>query len=142
MLRGEGSLIVNNIVRLQTERGGAPRREIVAEYSTDFLYEPLYVRNGRALVSTSRIGKFSAGQRVRDSSAEIASVSRGIDLDTGMFVVLFSERISGNVFVERKYSGFFLPLDTKLPPHARVVARDNSRMVVTGLEPGERLTIK
>ena len=140
-LRKESAMTVNNIARLHKEIG-VPKRYVIAEYSTDFLFEPLHVRNGRALVSTSRIGKFRTGQKVRDMAATITSVSNGIDLDTGMFVVLFSQRISGNVFIEQQYSGFFLPLDTVLPPRAKVIARDLTRMVATGLEPGERLQIK
>ena len=140
-IRKEGSYTVNNVVRIQAEKG-APRNYVEAVRTTDFLSEPLYVQNGRALVSTGRVGKFRIGQKVRDGTAKIVSVSNDIDLDTGMFVIRFSERVSGDVFVERKYTGFFLPLDAEIPAHAKIIAKDNERMVVIGLREGEKIAVK
>jgi hypothetical protein len=140
-IRKEGSYAVNNVVRIQAEKG-VPRNYVEAARTTDFLSEPLYVRNGRALVSTGRVGKFRVGQKVRGKTARIISVSNGIDLDTGMFVIRFSERISGSVFVEQKYTGFFLPLDAEIPEHAKIVAKDNERVVATGLREGEKVAVK
>ncbi|MDR3208373.1 MAG: virulence-associated V antigen [Rickettsiales bacterium] len=140
-LREEGVRHVNNIVRIHKEKG-SPHEYVVAEKTTDFLEEPLFVQNGRALVSADRVHMFSTGQKIKDKDANITFVSRDIDLDTGMFIVRVSGNITGNVMALREYTGFFLPVDAVLPAGAKVVAKDNQRMVVAGLKDGERIVIK
>jgi len=140
-IRREGIRTVHNISRIHAARG-APKEYVVAHETTDTLSEPLYVQNGRALVSIGRIRKFSVGMRADGTSARIESISKNIDLDSGMFVLQFSERITGNFMVGREYTGFFLPLDARVPPNARVIAKDGMRMVVSGLEDGDKVQVK
>jgi hypothetical protein len=140
-LREEGIRNVNNIVRIHKEKG-RPREYAVAKETTDFLEEPLFVQNGRALVSAGRIRMFSVGQKIKDSDSRITYVSQDVDLDTGMFIVGVSGNITGSVMVLRKYTGFFLPIDAVLPNGAKLIAADNERMVASGLSDGDVVTIK
>jgi hypothetical protein len=140
-IRKEGDAVVHNITRIHRD-SGAPREYVIAKKTTDVLSEPLFVQNGRALVSAGRIRKFAVGDKIRGKDAQITYISQGIDLDTGMFVVRVSGNISGNVFVQKKHTGFFLPADARLPDGARVIARDNERMVVVGLKDGDRVIVR
>jgi hypothetical protein len=140
-LREEGVRHINNIVRIHKEKG-VPHEYAVAKKTTDFLEEPLFVQNGRALVSADKIHMFSAGQAVKGKNARITGVARSIDLDTGMFIVRISGNITGKVMVMRQYTGFFLPVDAVLPAGARIVAKDAERMVAVGLAEGEKVMIK
>ncbi|MDR1072004.1 MAG: virulence-associated V antigen [Rickettsiales bacterium] len=140
-LREEGVRHINNIVRIHKEKG-APHEYAIAERTTDFLEEPLFVQNGRALVSADKIHMFSAGQAVKDKNAKITHVAKSIDLDTGMFIVRVSGNITGKVMIMRRHVGFFLPVDAVLPAGARVVAKDAERMVADGLSEGEKVMIK
>ena len=140
-IRREGLQTVNNIARIHAERG-VPRDYITVNRTTDFLEEPLFIQNGRALVSTGRINRFAVGQEIKGANATITSISRNIDLDTGMFVVRVSRNITGNFIVLRRFTGFFLPHEADLPKGARVVARDMSRMVVTGLQNGDKVVVR
>jgi hypothetical protein len=140
-LRREGASTVSNIARIHAARG-VPREYAVAKRTTDFLYEPLHVQNGRALVSIGRVNKFRVGQKVRDKNATITFVARDIDLDTGMFVVRLSEKITGHVFIEHRHTGFFLPLDAEVPKHGKIIAKDTERMVVENLREGENIVVR
>ena len=137
----EGVMVVHNIVRIHAQKG-VPKEYAVAKKTTDFLEEPLYVKNGRALVSTSRVRKFRAGQKIKDKNSAITFVSDDIDLDTGMFVVKVSGNVTGHVRVLSEYTGFFLPIASELPPNARLIAQDAERMVVSGLKDGERIIVR
>jgi len=140
-LGADQDLRINNIVRLHAETG-VPRNTITVHRTTDFLLEPIHVTNGRALVSASRIRRFEVGQGVRGHNARITSVSRRVDIDTGMFIVRFSANINGTVMVMRQYTGFFLPLEAELPEGVRVIARDARRQVVTGLREGQEIVVR
>jgi hypothetical protein len=140
-IRQEGSERINNIVRIH-EKNGAPKDHIIVTKTTDVLLEPLYVEKGRALVSKSRINKFSVGQKVKGTSSKIVSVSNNINLDSGMFVIIISPAISGNVMIEKEYTGFFVPLDSDLPNGVKVIAKDANRMVVIGLNDGDKVVVK
>jgi len=140
-IRREGLQTVNNIARIQAVRG-VPKEYVVAVKTTDFLEEPLFIQNGRALVSIGKIRKFEAGQEIKGADAKIISISGNIDLDTGMFVVRVSKNITGNFMVLRRFTGFFLPLEAELPPGARIIAQDSARMVVVGLSDGDKVVVK
>ena len=140
-LRREGITAVNNIVRIQ-EKNGIPHDYITVERKTDVLTEPLYVKNGRAFVSKGRVRKFSVGQKIQGTSAKIVSVSKTLNLDTGMFVITVSPAISGNVMVEKEYTGFFVPLDAEIPDNVKVIAKDSERMVVSGLTDGDKVVVR
>ncbi len=87
---------------------GAPVLAINIEYKTGVLYEPLAIKNNRAYVTGDRAAKLRAGQRV--GNGQIVSVSRGIDLDTGMFVVRTRDVPDGLHYAEFSANGFFVPL--------------------------------
>ena len=74
-IREEGVMVVHNIVRIHAQKG-VPKEYAVAKKTTDFLEEPLYVKNGRALVSTSRVRKFRAGQKIKDKNSAITRIGR------------------------------------------------------------------
>jgi len=69
---------------------------------------PLVVKNNRAYVSPSRLGKFKGGQKI--GSGKIASVSSQIDYDTGMYVIKTSGVSDGVNYAEVKMNGFFIPV--------------------------------
>jgi len=140
-IRQESNHVVNNIVRIHREMG-APEEYVIAEKTNDFLREPIFIENGRALVSRGRVRLFAAGQRISGTDARITSVSSNLDLHTGMFVVRVSKRLNGQFFAERRFDGFFLPLEAILPDHARVISRDVERQVVAGLREGERVVLR
>ena len=140
-IRREGELVVSNVVRIQAERG-RPQDLLVAKKTTDFLEEPLFVQNGRALVSAARVHDFAPGQRIKGTNAKISFVSQSIDLDSGMFIIKIAGKASGQVWVLKEYTGYFLPIDAVIPPHAKVIANDNNRVVVSGLQDGEKIEIK
>ena len=142
MLNIKGDLQVYNVVRLHIERGGPPVNTVVAKTTTDFLLEPVHVDNGRSLVSANRIGRFEVGQGVLGQSARVTSVSRNIDIHSGMFIVRFSEPINGTVMVMRRFNGVFLPLEAELPEGARVIAQDGRRQVVRGIEEGTEIVVR
>lgn len=137
----ESARTVNNISRIQTERG-IPKDYVVLKKTTDYLREPLYIQNGRALVSANRVHRFKVGQKIEGTNAIIKSITSRIDLDTGMFIVSISKKISGRFMVLGKYTGFFVTLDAELPSHARVIARDGERMVITNLKAGDKVSVR
>jgi hypothetical protein len=140
-IRREGVLVVHNAARIHAE-SGVPHEYVVAKKTTDVLLEPLFVQNGRALVSAGRAHKFAVGDMIHGKDAKITYISPNVDLDTGMFIVRVSGNVSGNVFVRKKYTGFFLPADAVLPDGARMVARDGERMVAAGLRDGDKVIVK
>jgi hypothetical protein len=140
-IRAESDRRVHNMVRIHAEYG-APHDYVIAKTTTDVLLEPLFVQNGRALVSSLRVGRFVVGDKINGKKARITTVSKNIDLDTGMFVVRVSGNISGEVYVEKRHTGFFLPIDAVLPPNARVIARDSDRVVVLGLSEGDKIVVR
>lgn len=80
--------------------------EIVA--TDGVLYEPISVKNNRAYVTGDRASKLRAGQKVGDG--KIVSVSRGLDLETGMILVRTSGVSDGLHYAEFSANGYFVPL--------------------------------
>lgn len=80
--------------------------EIVA--TDGVLYEPISVKNNRAYVTGERASKLRAGQKVGDG--KIVSVSRGLDLETGMILVRTSGVSDGLHYAEFSANGYFVPL--------------------------------
>jgi hypothetical protein len=140
-IRSEAAREGHTIARIQ-QKTGAPMEYVVAKKTSGFLEEPIYIENGRALVSAQRVRKFSAGQVIKGTGVSIVSISKNIDLDTGMFVVRASKNITGNFMVLRPHTGFFLPLEAVLPPNAKAIARDNERMVADGIEEGVKVQVR
>lgn len=87
---------------------GMPVYTVKMEQKSGVLYEPLAIKNNRAYVTGDRAEKLRAGQRV--GNGEIVSVSRNIDLDTGMFVVRTRGVKDGLHYAEYRANGFFVPL--------------------------------
>ena len=99
---------------------GTPVETIVAKTENGVLKEPLFVKNGKAFVSASRVNKFKIGQKL--GRGYVTSVSRIIDLDTGLYAVKTSSP-DGQVFVEMEYTGIFVPAGII---NSRVVANDDT----------------
>lgn len=103
----ENARYVFNASRVAADQG-APIETLVVTNETGVLYEPLAVKNNRAYVSGTRADKFRAGQKV--GNGKIVSVSKNIDLDTGMIVVRTSGVDDGLHFAEFSANGYFVPL--------------------------------
>lgn len=103
----ENARYVFNASRVAADQG-APIETLVVTNETGVLYEPLAVKNNRAYVSGARADKFRAGQKV--GNGKIVSVSKNIDLDTGMIVVRTSGVDDGLHFAEFSANGYFVPL--------------------------------
>lgn len=132
---------VNNIVRIQGEKG-IPKYTVVANKTTDFLLEPIYIENGRSLVSIGRINKFRIGDIIHEQNAYITFISQTIDLDSGMFIIKVSKNITGSFLVEKKYTGYFLPVESVLPDSAKIIAKDSNRLVAIGLNDGDKIEVR
>lgn len=98
---------VYNISRVSADQG-IPVETLVITTKTGTLYEPLSVKNNRAYVSVARANGLKAGQRV--ANGIIKSVSRGIDLNTGMHIVRTENVDDGIQFAEFVADGHFVPL--------------------------------
>lgn len=98
---------VFNIIRNNVETG-IPVEVLSVSETDGVLYEPLTIKNNRAYVSGARINTFKPGQKIGD--CKIVSVSRNIDLDTGMHVVRTSNCKDGLQYVEIVQHGFFVPV--------------------------------
>jgi hypothetical protein len=140
-LRRDANLEIHNIARIHGENG-VPINFVIAERREDYLEFPIYIESGRALVSAARVKRFEVGMTVKNENARITSVSNRIDLDSGMFVVRFSKNITGNFFIQKRHTGFFLPLDSVLPDGAKIIAGDWRQMVVTGIKAGDKIRVR
>lgn len=128
---------------------GTPVHTMRAEYKTGTLYEPLSVQNNRAYVTGARAKNLRAGGRV--GSGEIVSVSRNLDLETGMFIVRTRGVADGLHSAEFSADGFFVPLyavrdntvlvavDGVATPRAVTIARQDSETayITSGLRSGD-----
>lgn len=103
----EGNTDVFNIVRNDL-KNGTPIETMRALKSDGVLYEPVTIQNNRAYVSGTRVGLFKAGQKIGD--CKIISVSRNIDLDTGMHVIKTSNCGDGLKYVEIQKHGIYIPV--------------------------------
>lgn len=144
----ENARYVFNASRMAADVG-TPVQVLEMDRKTGVLYEPLAVKNNRAYVTGARAEKLRAGQRVGDG--RIVSVSNGLDLDTGMFVVKTRDVPDGLHYAEFSADGFFVPLyaihddivfvvrDGVATPRVVTVARTDSdtAYVTSGLETGD-----
>jgi hypothetical protein len=103
----ENNIDVFNIVRNDAEHG-IPVNVLKMEQIDGVLYEPLTVKNNRAYVSGNRAGLFYPGQKLDD--CKIVSVSKNIDLDTGMHVIKTLSCSNGLHYAENKKNGFYVPV--------------------------------
>ena len=98
---------VFNAARMAADQG-TPVAVIQVARSTGTLREPIAIRHNRAMVSGARAHLLRAGMRVGDG--QIVSVSSGIDLDTGMYVVHTRGVADGLQMAEFVGTGYFIPL--------------------------------
>jgi len=103
----ENNFDVFNIIRNHNENG-VPVDVLNMKKTDGVLLEPLTVKNNRAYVSGARVSNFRGGQKVDD--CEIVSVSKNIDLDTGMHIVKTKKCVDGLHYVENKKIGFYVPV--------------------------------
>ena len=87
---------------------GIPVETMTVQVAQGTLYEPLDIKNNRAYVSGERAGKLRAGQKIENG--KITYVSKGLDLNTGMFLVRTSGVSNGLHFAEFTTDGIFVPL--------------------------------
>lgn len=98
---------VFNIIRNDLQNG-TPVETLKMEQTDGVLYEPLTVKNNRAYVSGVRVDMFRVGQSL--GTCKIISVSKNIDLDTGMHVIKTSNCENGLLYAENRKNGFYIPV--------------------------------
>ncbi len=103
----ENARAVFNPARYATDVG-APVYAMDVSRESGVLREPIEIKNNRALVSSVRVDKLQPGQRVDDG--KIVSVSRDIDLNTGMHIVRTRGVSDGLHYAEYQTDGYFIPL--------------------------------
>ena len=103
----ENNFEVFNIIR-NNNQNGVPVYVLEMQKTDGVLYEPLTIKNNRAFISGARLNYFKSGQKIAD--CKVVSVSRNIDLDTGMHVVKTSGCKDGLQYAENKKNGFYIPV--------------------------------
>ena len=130
MIASENKMDVFNAAR-DAAQNGVPVHTIEMSRMDGTLREPITVQNNRAYVSASRVDKLRAGQTV--GNGEIVSVSRNIDLNTGMHIVRTRNVPDGLQYAEYRANGYFVPL---------YAIHDNSVMIVeNGVATSREITI-
>ena len=147
----EKTRIVFNISRNNIEYG-VPVNVLSVKEEINYLKEPLFIKNNKAFVSFKRIHKFKSGQKI--GNGEIVSVSRSINLDTGMCSVRTRNLEDGINYVELERKGFFIPIyaiyndkvfvfkDGKaVETLIEVIERDSSNALIKGLNDGDLIIL-
>jgi hypothetical protein len=116
----EKARYVFNAARIAADQG-APVEVLTVVRKKAALKEPLAVHDNRAYVSGARVGKFAAGQKVGDGV--IVSVSRNVDLDSGMHVIRTRGVKDGLNYAESESVGYFVPIQA-VHDNAVMVAAD------------------
>ncbi len=106
MVAAENRLFVFNPARAAADSGQIVE-VIEVKNTSGVLTEPVTVKANRAMVSSGRVGVLKPGQKIGDGV--IVSVSRGIDLDTGMHTVRTRGVSDGMNYAEYEMHGFFVP---------------------------------
>lgn len=102
----ENNTDVFNIVRNDL-KNGTPVDAVEMNKIDGVLYEPITIKNNRGYVSGVRVILFKSGQDLGD--CKIASVSRDIDLDSGMYVIKTAKCSDGLKYAHIKKNGFYVP---------------------------------
>lgn len=102
----EGNTNVFNIAR-DNLKNGVPVETLRVTQQDGILHEPITIKNNRAYVSSARVGLFESGQNLGD--CKIVSVSRNIDLDSGMHVIKTDNCDDGLKYAANQKHGFFIP---------------------------------
>jgi len=103
----ENNYEVFNIIRHNAENG-VPVRILEMQKTDGVLLEPLTIKNNRAYISGARLQYFKAGQKI--GQCKVVSVSRSIDLDTGMHVIKTTNCKDGLQYAENVKNGFYVPV--------------------------------
>ena len=103
----EKNFDVFNIVRNNLENG-TPVKILRMEEINGVLYEPLTIKNNTAYISGARVNVFRAGQK--SGKCKIVSVSKNIDLDTGMHVIKTQNCQNGLQYIEKEKIGLYIPM--------------------------------
>ena len=98
---------VFNLTR-DANKNGVPVSVVRMRQKDGVIYEPLFISNNRGYVSSMRVSRFKSGQHIK-GGGEIVSVSRSLDLDSGMHVVRTRGASNGAHTVEIKEKGFYVP---------------------------------
>jgi len=114
----ENNFDVFNIIRNNMDNG-IPVDVIKMQKTDGFLVEPLTIKNNRGFVSGARINNFKSGQKI--GNCKIVSVSKNIDLDTGMHIVKTSGCSNGLQYAENKKNGFYVPVSAIRGNHVYVM---------------------
>jgi hypothetical protein len=121
----ENSRDVFNIVRNNIENG-TPVETLKMSETDGVLYEPLNIKHNRAYVSGARVNKFKSSQKIGD--CKIVSVSKNIDLYTGMHIIKTSLCKDGLQYVEYNKRGFYVPVSAVYGNSVYVVNGDKAQM--------------
>lgn len=108
VINTENNRVVFNSER-DAEKNGLSVSTLTVHKRIDFLYEPLVVKNNIAYVSADRVSKFTIGQNV--DNGIIVSISRNIDLDSGMHIIKTSGQTNGLHYAKIQRNGIFVPID-------------------------------
>ena len=103
----ENNFDVFNITRNNLDNG-TPVETKLMEKTNGILYEPLTIKNNTAFVSGARVNIFKSGQK--SGNCKIVSVSKNIDLDTGMHIIRTSNCEDGPQYIEKEKIGFYIPV--------------------------------
>jgi len=164
MVAIEQRMEVFNPIR-NTNEHGAVVETIIVKKQDGLVKLPLAVKNNRAYVSPSRLGKFKSGQKI--GNGKITSVSSQIDYDTGMYVIKTSGVADGVNYAEVKMNGFFVPVyaihqdvvfivnqDKTVARKIKVFAqdadvacvlgdlRDGDKVILSNVDDGQKIDIK
>ena len=132
---------VFNILRNNIENG-TPVETLEITESDGVLYEPLNVKNNRAYVSGARVNVFHVGQKL--GNCKIVSVSKKIDLYSGMHIIKTSGCQDGLQYVERTYHGVYVPVSAVYGNNVYVADGDKarSRDIVIGAQDSQNVLVK
>ena len=99
--------VVFNMTR-DAIKNGVPVIVIEMKKTDGVIYEPLFINDNRGYVSGMRVGRFAVGQKI-SNGGELVSVSRSLDLDSGMHIVRTRGASNGAHMVEIRENGFYVP---------------------------------
>ena len=121
----ENNFKVFNIAR-HNAVNGTPVDVLKMRKTHGVLYEPITIKNNRAFVSGKRVNLFHTGQKI--GNCKIVSVSKNIDLDTGMHVIKTANCADGLQYVENVKKGFYIPVSAIHGNVVYVVTQGVARM--------------
>lgn len=144
----EQNMSVFNMTR-DAMKNGVPVSAIEMQKTNGVIYEPLFINANRGYVSGMRVAKFASGQKI-SGGGEIVSVSKSIDLDSGMYIVRTRGATDGEHMVEIRENGFYVPTyalqngfvfvvkdDVAHSVAVKVIRGDSENTLITGVAQGD-----